>query len=843
MTGAEPAGDAGDDSSRLPVERVMPQVVAALDDVGQVVLQAPPGAGKTTRVPLALRDRPWRDGRVLVLEPRRLAVRASARRMADLLGESPGGTVGYVTRDDRVVSGRTVVEVVTEGILVRRLQRDPALSDVAAVIFDEFHERSLQADLGLALALEVRELRPDLRLAVMSATLEGERVADLLGGAPFVEGEGRQYPVQTHHRPRPVADRLEPYVAAAVEEALAEGEGDVLVFLPGAGEIRRTRRALEDRGLGNDRSVLLAPLFGALPPRQQDRAIDPAPEGVRKVILSTDIAETSLTIEGVGVVVDSGLTRVPRFDPATGMSRLVTIRCSRASADQRRGRAGRTAPGLCFRLWSRSQHAGLTSHIRPEIEQADLAGFALEAAAWGITDPDDLRLLDPPPPRVWDQAVDLLSDLEALDGGGRITAHGRALVDLPLHPRLAHMVVRADEDGRGALACAVAALLADRDPLSTSWEHPCADLAVRVRLLEGEGGVPRGARVRRGTLHRARQQASRLRRTAGVGDGGVDAEATGAVLALAYPDRVARRRSSGRGRFLLANGRGATLSDRDVLAGEPWLVVAAVDRGEQEARIYLAAAVDRDEFRSVLASRIETVRVVEWDDERADVVAEEQERLGAVVLSRAPLEDPDPDATTAALLAGIRREGLDLLAWSRAATSLRRRVAFLRRALGEGWPAMSDEALLGDLEDWLAPFLTGCRRRADLEDVPLLDALRSRVGWERARRVDDLAPTHVTVPSGARVRLDYSGEHPALPARVQQMFGATTTPRVAGGRVPVTVRLLDPAGRPVAITQDLAGFWRRTYPEVRAEKRGRYPRHPWPEDPLRARPTDRAKTS
>lgn len=842
-------------TTQLPVEEVLDDVVAALDDQRQVVLQAPPGAGKTTRVPLALIDRPWRQRRrVLVLEPRRLAARASARHMADLLGESAGETVGYVTRDDRVVSDDTVVEVITDGILVRRLQRRPDLPDVAAVVFDEFHERSLQADLGLALALEVRELRPDLRVAVMSATLEGERIAALLDGAPFVHSEGRRHPVETHHRRMPLADKLEPHVVDAVEEALEAVDGDVLVFLPGAREIGWVQDELESRGIAAAPGVEVAPLYGALPPDRQDRAIDPAPPGVRKIIPSTDIAETSLTIEGVRAVVDSGLTRVPRFDPSTGMSQLVTVRCSRASADQRRGRAGRTAPGVCYRLWTRSEHAGLDPHIIPEISQADLAGFALEAAAWGVTDPDELRLLDAPPPRVWGQAVDLLADLEAVDDDGRITAHGRALVGLPLHPRLAHMVVRATERDRGALACAVAALLSDRDPLHTSREHPCADLAARVRLLaDRDAAPPRGARVRGGTLHRARQQARRLRGTAGVDDSRLEPEATGAVLALAYPDRIGRLRASGRGRFLLSNGRGATLPGTDLLAGEEWLAVAAVDRGHREARIHLAAAVDPPALRAAVGHRITGRRVVAWDDDDGDVRAEDQERLGALVLQRRPLDAPDDAETTAALLTGVRSRGLGILPWGPAATSLRHRAAMLRRHLGAevddqtlagdrlerlSLPDLSDEALLADLEAWLAPFLSGCHRRSDLADVPLADALRSRIGWQQARRVEELAPTHLEVPSGTRVRLDYSGDTPVLAAHVQQLFGATSTPTIAAGRIPVTVHLLDPARRPVAVTQDLAGFWQRTYPEVRAEKRGRYPRHDWPENPLTAIPTD-----
>ncbi|MBW3619119.1 MAG: ATP-dependent helicase HrpB [Actinobacteria bacterium] len=820
----------------LPVEEVLPDVVAALDAGRPVVLQAPPGAGKTTLVPLALRDRPWvGDGRILVLEPRRLAARAAARRMSQLVNDGVGGTVGYVTRDERQVSRRTVVEVVTEGILVRRLQRDPSLPGVSAVLFDEFHERSLAADLGLALTLEARSaLRDDLRIVVMSATLDGERVAAMLDDPAVISSEGRRFPVETRYRPRPISTPVEDAVADAVDVALLETEGDVLVFLPGAREIRRVASRLA--GIPD---VLVAPLYGALPPAEQDRALDPAPAGRRKVVLATDIAETSLTIEGVRVVVDGGLTRAPRFDPRTGMSALETVRISQASADQRRGRAGRVAPGVAFRCWAEREQAGLDPHTPPEIAVADLAGLALEVASWGAAGPEELPLPEQPPAHAYAAAVELLRELEALDDDGRITPHGRALAELPLHPRLAHLVVRGTELGLGGLACDVAALLSDRDILSTGRGGAGADLTVRVRVLRG-APAPAGTTVRRGALSRAKREAGRLRRLAGAETAG-DPERTGGLVALAYPDRVAQRRGDQRGTYRLASGKGARLFPDDVLAGEELLAVADVDLGASEARIWLAAAVSADELREVLSGRLATGDVVAWDDERGDVVAEWREHLGAVVLARSRARGAG-GAATAALLAGVRSLGLDVaLPWDRATRELRERIAFVHRTIGDPWPDVSDEALLASLEDWLAPFLAGATRRSHLGRLSLREPLLTLVGWERVAELDRLAPERIEVPSGSAVRLDYSGDAPVLPVKLQEMFGATETPTVAGGRVPVTIHLLSPAQRPVQVTADLASFWRDVYPQVRAELRGRYPKHPWPEDPLHAPATRHTK--
>lgn len=795
----------------LPVSEVLAEVGERLGTHGTAVLEAPPGAGKTTLVPLALLDQGWLEGRIVVLEPRRIAARAAAERMASLWGDPVGETVGFTTRDGRRTSARTRVEVVTEGVLVRRLQRDPSADGVGVVVLDEFHERSIEADLALAFSLEARRvLRPDLRVLVMSATLDGSRVAALLDDAPVVRSEGRSHPVQTIHRPVPADADPGEAVAAAVRDVLPEAPGDVLAFLPGRREIGRAVGALR----GVDAEVLA--LHGSLPPDEQQRALRPGSR--RRVIVATDIAESSLTVPGVRVVVDAGLARRPRFDPSTGMSRLHTIRVSRASADQRRGRAARQGPGTCIRLWA--EHEALAAHSAPSMMEEDLAPVALEVAAWG-TPVTGLALLDQPPTATWAAALDLLAALGAVDDDGRLTDHGRAMADLPVHPRLAHMALSATA-GQQRLAAEVAALLAERDVLI----HADADLERRVRALRGE----RVGRAREATLRRVRTDARRLHRRLGGGDGAPVTD-VGALLAVAYPDRIARRRDR-RGSFVMAGGRGATLPDRDPLAGEDLLAVANVDRGAQQARIHLAAALDLAE----VAHLVSEVDHVAWED--GDVVAQRRRMLGAVVLSATPLAEPDRGAVVAALLDGVRERGLPALPWSRGVAELRDRLRHLHASRAdEGWPATDDATLLADLEAWLAPFLHQARRWRDLGGVDLHAALMSRVPHPLHGRLDALAPTHVQVPSGSRVRVDYSGERPVVAVKLQEMFGATTTPEVAGR--PALLHLLSPARRPVQVTDDLASFWATGYPQVRAELRGRYAKHPWPEDPLAATPTAR----
>lgn len=801
----------------LPIDSALPPLRAALVERGRAVLQAPPGAGKTTRVPLALLGEPWLGGgKIVMLEPRRIAARAAAGHMASLLGERAGDTVGYRIRMDRKVGPDTRIEVVTEGILTRMLQDDPALEGVGAVIFDEFHERSLNADLGLALALETAELRDDLRLLVMSATLDGGPVARLLGDAPIVTSEGRAWPVETHHRPPRPGEAIEDAVARAVRDALAEETGSLLVFLPGAREIRRVQAKLAGIGDG----VVVAPLYGDLPGAAQDQAIRPAPAGTRKVVLATNIAETSLTIEGVRVVIDSGLARAPRFDPRTGMSRLETVTIARAAADQRRGRAGRTEPGVCWRLWARAGEGAMAPFDPPEILVADLAPLALELALWGG---GDLAWLDPPPAAALTQARALLADLGAIDADGRPTAHGKQMARLPLHPRLAHMVLRAKAGGVGGTAAELAAILEGRRP------SPETDLRASLEMLNRDRGDP--------TVSRLREAARDIARRFDLKGGGGDA---GSLLALAYPDRVARRRPGGRGSFLLANGRGAVLRDSDPLAGADYLAIAETDDAGREARILAAAPLDEATLEAVLGDRIAWVETVAWDAAEQAVAARRQRRLGALVLADAALPNPDPAAVAAALLEGVRRLGLDALPWRDGAVALRRRVGFARALEGEAWPDWSDAALMETLEQWLRPHLGGMRRRSDLDRLDLAQILA--LDWERQRALDAVAPATIPIPSGRRAALDYADPaQPVLAVKLQEMFGQAETPRVGGGRVPVAIHLLSPAGRPLQVTRDLAGFWAGSYAEVRKDMRGRYPRHPWPDDPLAAPATARAK--
>ncbi|MFO1061985.1 MAG: ATP-dependent helicase HrpB [Dongiaceae bacterium] len=830
----------------LPIEAVLPELRRILAAGTGLVLQAPPGAGKTTAVPPALLDEPWVAGRrILMLEPRRLAARAAARRMAALRGEAVGETVGYRIRLDSRIGPRTRIEVLTEGILTRLLQEDPGLAGVAAVIFDEVHERSLQGDLGLALCLEARAaLRPDLRLVAMSATLEGERLAALLG-APVLRSEGRAFPVETRFLAREPAGRLEEEVAAAVRRGLAESAGDLLVFLPGEAEIRRTLALLQER-VGDD--VALHPLYGSLPAAAQDAAIQAAPPGQRKVVLATAIAETSLTIDGVRGVIDGGLSRVPRFDPARGMTRLATVRVSRAAADQRRGRAGRQAPGTCWRLWTAEADRALAPQGRPEILEADLAPLALELAAWGAA-AGALAWLDPPPAAALAQAHDLLQALGALDPAGRITAHGRALLALPLHPRLAHMVLRGQALGLGTLACRLAALLGERDILR---RRPGAaaesDLRPRLELLGalGHAAASHGLAVDRAAAQRVLESARDLERRLGIPPGRRGAALAtgpaGLLLAFAWPDRIARRRPGPEPRYALANGGGAFLAGPEPLAAAEFLVVPELDGERREARIFLAAPVERAELEAHLADRIVAEDLVRWDSREEAVLARRRRRLGALTLDDRPLPDPDPAAVAAALIAGIRELGLGCLPWNDALRAWRERVAFAARLEPEaGWPDLTDAALSATLEDWLAPFLAGCARRAHLARVDLAAALAARLTHAQSRTLDRLAPTHVAVPTGNRLPIDYAGARPVLAVRLQEMLGLAETPTVAGGRVKLLLHLLSPARRPLAVTDDLASFWAGPYRQVRAEMRGQYPRHPWPDDPLQAMPTARAK--
>lgn len=815
----------------LPIDAVLPQLRDALRYRSSAVLIAPPGAGKTTRVPLALVKEDWlRDNRTVMLEPRRLAARAAAHYMAQQLGEQVGETIGFRVRGESRVGSRTRIEVVTEGVLTRMLADDPTLDGIGLVIFDEFHERSLNADVGLALSLQSQRLvRDDLRLLVMSATLEGQAVAELLGDAPVIESEGKMFPVTTHFVPPRAASTREATLLATIERALRDESGDVLAFLPGAGEIRHAAEALNGREL--PKGTYVVPLYGAMPLAEQDRAIRPSQAGTRKVVLATTIAQTSLTIEGVRVVIDSGLTRIPRYSPRSGMTRLETVRVSRSAADQRRGRAGRLAPGVCYRLWDAGEDAMLRQHDIPEILEADLAPLALDLAAAGVNDPADLQWLDPPSAGAFAQGRELLHELGALDASGRITAHGRELAALGTHPRLAHMLVRSRADDLSALAADIAALLEERDFIGGALADRDPDVRTRIELLHGGRA---GAAVDRAAIERVRAAASRWRRKTAPPVAPQNADAAGSLLALAYPDRIAQRRHGPQPRYVLRNGAGAKLPAGTALHNEPYLVVAELDGRLPESLILLAAPISLSEIDQHFGDQFEREDVITWDDATGSVKAQRRRVLGALVLSDDRLSTPDAVQVQQAVLDAIIASDLALLSWTKEATALRERMAFVH-AHDAAWPDVSLPALRQTAGEWLARHLEGVRRRDDIARIPLTEALAQLLTWQQRARLDELAPTHFVTPSGFRARIDYADPTtPVLAARMQDLFGLTKTPRVLGGRVPLTLHLLAPNQRPVQVTQDLESFWKGAYREVRTRLRARYPKHKWPEDPSRS---------
>jgi ATP-dependent helicase HrpB len=843
----------------LPIDAAMPDLVAALARGTTAVLVAPPGAGKTTRVPLVLAAESWAAGKkILVLEPRRLAARAAASRMAKTLGERVGDTVGYRVRFGTMVSKRTRIEVVTEGVFTGLIQDDPSLDGVGAVLFDEFHERSLDADLGLALARDAQQgLHEDLRLLVMSATIDGARIAKALGDAPVIASEGRAFEVETRYLGRDPARLIEPQVADAVLRAVRAETGSILVFLPGVAEIRRTEAMVRERCA--DPAVDVFALHGALDFDAQDRAIAPAPSGRRKVVLATSIAETSLTIEGVRVVIDSGLARVPRYEPDVGLTRLETVRVSRAAADQRRGRAGRVEPGVCYRLWDEPQTAALEPFAQPEILAADLSSLLLDLAQWGVADPAKLVFLDPPPTPSLNEARTLLTTLGAIDGSGHITLEGKLLSRLPLPPRLARMVVDASREGAGPLAAEIAAVLAERGLGGND-----IDLRRRIEALRRDRS-PRTQEARRMAKRWAEMAGSPSPRLRGEGRGeGASPQAQtrgeapspalspqagrgeelplGAILALAYPERIARNRGGATGTFLLANGRGAYVDPVSPLAREPFLAVAELIGSAAQSRITLATAIDLADIETRFADRIEAGEEVTCDAKTLTLRARRSRRIGAVVLSEQPLP-VTPDDTTAKLLASATvKAGLDRLPWTKALRQWCDRVMFLRRAEGAEWPDTSDAELAATAEAWLAPLLTDKTAIDALTVSEFEQAVHNLLPYGLRRRLETEAPTHFDAPSGSRVPIDYEAEEgPKLAIRVQELFGLSRHPAIAAGRVPLVIELLSPAHRPVQVTRDLPQFWRGSYAAVRSEMRGRYPRHPWPDDPISAPATRRAK--
>jgi ATP-dependent helicase HrpB len=825
----------------------VPQLKAALRDGRGVLLEAPPGAGKSTIVPLVLLDSPWLEGhKILMLEPRRLAARAVANRMAALLQQPVGRTVGYRTRLETKVSRDSRVEVLTEGILTRMLQSDSALNGVGCVIFDEFHERSLNADLGLALCIEAQQaLREDLRIVVMSATLDPQALSKVLPDAAVIEARGRSFDVATHYVPRRPDLHVELHAAQVIRAALRDHSGDILCFLPGAAEIRRVQRALETGDLGSSTRVL--PLYGELDPTSQDAALTPAASGKRKIVLATSIAETSLTIEGIRVVVDVGQRRYSEFDPATGMSRLVTGKVSQAAADQRRGRAGRLSEGDCYRLWSEGSQAALSPQTPPEILHADLAPLALELACWGAIDATSLAWIDPPPPAPLAQARELLGQLGAIDTAGRVTPHGRTLAALGMHPRLGHMVENARQLGAVNLACDLAAVLSERDILRGQAGARDVDVRLRAAVMRGEmRDLAPGIIVDERALTQAKRSAANWRRDFARNrhDSADPHEATGILLAWGYPDRIGRARGES-GRYLLANGRGARFGEPQAMAKSDLIVAAELDGAEREARIFLAAPITAELLDTYFAPLIEENAEIRWDERAGAVLARRERRLGAILLESSDLRTPDADAVLRAAMVGLKQLGVAGLPWTKDLLQWRSRVMLMRQyeiPAPAPWPDLSDAALDDTMEEWAPAWLVGLTRREHFARLNLRDALESFISHAQRTILQREAPTHVTVPSGSSIAIDYAdGEVPSLSVRLQELFGLHETPAVAGGKLPLLLKLLSPAGRPVQITRDLVSFWDRGYHDVKKDLKGRYPKHYWPDDPYTAQATRRAR--
>jgi ATP-dependent helicase HrpB len=817
-----------------PIESVLPELLETFQHTKNIVLSSPPGAGKTTQIPIALLASEWMtQKKVIMLEPRRLAARRAAEYMAVHFGEEVGRTVGYRIRGETVISKHTRIEVVTEGILTRLLQHEPDLPNIAVVIFDEFHERSIHADLGLAMTLDVQEhLRPDIRILVMSATLDGLAIAKLLGDAQIIESKGQSFPVTTHYARFTSEKSIEARIVDTIVRALDEQEGDLLVFLPGRREIRRVENILWEKRLSED--VLVHSLYGDASYQQQSAALFPAPHGKRKVILSTSVAETSLTIDGVCVVIDSGLARTSQFDARRGMSGLVTVPVSKAVADQRRGRAGRQQPGICYRLWMENEHEMLSKYPQPEIKTADLAPLTLDLARWGTPDSANLRFLDPPPTAHLAQAHALLKSLGAIDQIGKLTLHGKAMADLPIHPRLAHMILRGKELGFGSLACDIAALLEERDILAGKKDTDI-DLASRLHILYQRHASDESVR------ERISSQSKRLKQLIGIRNESKekDESAPGILLALAYPDRIARRRENKGSRYQMTSGTTAVLPNGSLLAREEFLAIGEVDGIGSEVRVYLAASLTKEDIEQIFNDSIIEEEEIRWNTSNETVIARRISRLGAVILSEQHIK-PHGEKIISALIEGVKQLGIHCLPWDKDTRSLKQRSEWLRKYLSPShWPDLSDSNLINTADEWLAPFLGGMWKKEQLDTLPLLAILQSHITHSLVQQINSLAPSHIKLPSGSIATLDYSGDQPVLAVRLQELFGQINTPKICNGKVNVLIHLLSPARRPLAVTQDLHSFWTTVYPEIRTQMRARYPKHVWPEDPLKATPTNK----
>ncbi|MDA0707820.1 MAG: ATP-dependent helicase HrpB [Proteobacteria bacterium] len=829
----------------LPIHKIIPEIKTTLAKFNNVVLRASPGAGKTTIVPLELLGEHWLSGRkIIMLEPRRLAVRAAAKRMAEILGEKIGETVGYSIRMESHVGPGTRIEVVTEGIFIKRIQNNPEIKDVGLIIFDEFHERSLNSDLGLALALDVQAgLREDLKLLIMSATLDGVKIASLMDNAPIINSQGKSYTIDYHYLDRPVSGRIEQALIPVIIEALKKHDGGILVFLPGAGEIERVKKRLDHLNFGPE--ILIYSLYGLMTNEDQDFAIGKPPQGKRKIILSTSIAETSLTIEGIKVVIDSGLQRQLHYDVSSGMSKLTTLRVSRASADQRAGRAGRLEDGVCYRMWTSAAQKGLRAFSEPEINNADLVPLALDLALWGVSNPSQLKWLDLPDAATMQQAKELLQNLGAMDDKIRITAHGKKMASLPMHPRLSHMILKAEQLGLGITALTIAAILEERDVLKLATDLKTADLRLRLEALDyvNQGNLSAAKQIGcdLGAAKKILRQIKLWQKTYRINRGSYDRQKAGICLAVAFPDRIGSARLAGSGVYLLSGGSGAKLLDQDPLINEKYLSIGHLDKAQKDAHIFFAAPILKSDLEEHFQNLFQEIDDIQWDDRSASVMILNRVTIGAMPLKTVKIKKPNLEIVLKEMIVGIRKSGLSILPWNENSIGLRDRVILAQRFHPEKFENFSNEKLFESLETWLGPYLGGITTASALSKLDLYNILKNKLPWDQQQKLDEIVPTHITVPSGSKIAINYGVNPPMFSVKLQEMFGATDTPTILNGAVKLVVHLLSPAQRPLQITSDLKGFWQTPYTEIKKEMKGRYPKHPWPDDPLKAIATKKLK--